>query len=112
MPAVAEPLLDEGTISFTIESRILRELGERLVKQPEVAIVELVKNAYDADAGECTISYEPRRSITVKDTGLGMTLDRFRNGWMRIGTSSKEAVQFSEKYWRLSISIPRFNVRS
>ena len=36
-------VLDRGTISFTIESRILRELGERLVKQPEVAIVELIK---------------------------------------------------------------------
>src|SRR5689334_10069508 len=114
MPASTGPLLDEGTISFTIESRILRELGERLVKQPEVAIVELVKNAYDADAGECTITYEPRRSITVRDTGLGMTLARFRDGWMRIGTSSKEAIQFSEKYFRLITGekgIGRFAVR-
>ena len=43
-------IIDEGELSFTIESRLLRELGERLVKQPEVAIVELVKNSYDADA--------------------------------------------------------------
>ena len=114
MPATEGPLLDQGTISFTIESRILRELGERLVKQPEVAIVELVKNAYDADAGECTITYEPGRSITVKDTGLGMTLARLREGWMRIGTSSKEANPFSEKYSRLITGekgIGRFAVR-
>ena len=45
-----EQLLDHGTLSFSVETRVLRELGERLVKQPEVAIVELIKNAYDADA--------------------------------------------------------------
>ncbi|MEI9964189.1 MAG: ATP-binding protein [Caulobacteraceae bacterium] len=75
------PLLDKGRISFSIESRVLRELGERLVKQPEVAVVELVKNAYDADAEDCTIVYEPRRSITVTDTGSGMTLSPL-SGWL------------------------------
>ncbi|WP_181166482.1 ATP-binding protein [Mesorhizobium sp. B2-4-18] len=107
-------VLDRGTISFTIESRILRELGERLVKQPEVAVVELIKNAYDADATECTVDYDPPRSITVTDDGSGMTLDRFTNGWMRIGTSSKEAIRFSEIYLRLITGekgIGRFAVR-
>jgi hypothetical protein len=50
-------VLDHGSLSFTIESRILRELGERLVKQPEVAVLELVKNAYDADATNCVIDF-------------------------------------------------------
>ena len=107
-------MLDQGTISFTIESRILRELGERLVKQPEVAVVELIKNAYDADATECTVDYDPPRSITVTDDGAGMTLDRFTNGWMRIGTSSKEAIRFSDVYSRLITGekgIGRFAVR-
>ena len=45
-----DTLLDSGEISFSVESRILRELGERLVKKPEVAVLELIKNAYDADA--------------------------------------------------------------
>ena len=83
----APELLDRGTLSFSIEGRILRELGERLVKHPEVAVVELVKNAYDADATECTIAYDPSGSIRVSDDGAGMTLDRFKNGWMRIGTT-------------------------
>jgi hypothetical protein len=91
--------LKQGTLTFTIESRILRELGERLVKQPEVALVELIKNAYDADATECTVKYI-NNSIIVSDDGQGMTLDQFTNGWMRIGTSSKEAFPFSDKYLR------------
>lgn len=93
-------LLDKDTLSFSIESRILRELGERLVKQPDVALVELIKNAYDADAPSCTIGYEPGRSLVVSDTGTGMTLAQFKDGWMRIGTSSKEAIRLSDKYLR------------
>lgn len=93
-------LLDKDTLSFSIESRILRELGERLVKQPDVALVELIKNAYDADAPSCAITYEPHGSLVVSDTGVGMTLDQFKDGWMRIGTSSKEAMRLSERYLR------------
>lgn len=114
LTAKKDNVLDRGTISFTIESRILRELGERLVKQPEVAVVELIKNAYDADATECSVEYDPPRSIVVSDDGAGMTLDRFTNGWMRIGTSAKEDIRFSELYLRLITGekgIGRFAVR-
>lgn len=110
----ASELIDSGQLSFTIESRILRELGERLVKQPEVAIVELIKNAYDADAETCELIYEPGQYLTVIDNGSGMTLDRFRNGWMRVGTSSKEELRLSDRYWRLITGekgIGRFAVR-
>ena len=112
---MAEPtILDKGMLSFTIESRLLRELGERLVKQPEVAIVELIKNAYDADATECEIVFDPGRSITVRDDGVGMTLARFKDGWMRIGTSSKEETPVSVRYERRITGekgIGRFAVR-
>lgn len=114
MTVVKPVVLDEGTLSFSIESRVLRELGERLVKQPEVAIVELVKNAYDADATECTVAYDPPHSVRVLDDGLGMTLKRFIDGWMRIGTSSKESVSFTDRYNRLITGekgIGRFAVR-
>ena len=71
-----------------------------MVKQPDVALVELIKNAYDADAPSCSITYDPMRSLTVSDTGTGMTLDQFKDGWMRIGTSSKEEFSLSPKYLR------------
>ena len=100
MLEIKSTVLDEGKLSFSIESRILRELGERLVKQPEVALVELVKNAYDADAKNCSISYDLEKEVVIGDDGVGMTLNKFINGWMRIGTSSKEAVFQSQKYGR------------
>ena len=98
--ASEELLLDEGTLSFSVETRVLRELGERLVKQPEVAIVELIKNAYDADAKECAVEYSEGRRIVVEDDGAGMTLDRFTNAWMRIGTGAKAHTPFSGRYQR------------
>lgn len=90
-PRAAKGLITSGVAPFSIAGRIVRELGERLVKQPEVALLELVKNAYDADATHCTVRYEPGHSITVADDGHGMTYNEFIDGWMRIGTASKHA---------------------
>lgn len=109
-----EATLADGTMALSIEGRVLRELGERLVKHPEVAVVELIKNAYDADATTCTIRYQRQNAIVVQDDGHGMTLDRFSRGWMRIGTSAKEATTLSEKYGRPvtgEMGIGRFAVR-
>lgn len=109
----AEVATERGELRFSIESRILRELGERLVKQPEVALLELIKNAYDADATTCDVTLEAD-TITVSDDGVGMTFEQFANGWMRIGTSSKESVRLTPRHGR-AISgekgIGRFAVR-
>src|SRR4051812_41109913 len=100
MPPPSNTILDEGTLSFTVESRLLRELGERLVKEPEIAIVELIKNAYDADSTECRITFEPGKAITIEDDGTGMTLDQFGEGWMRVGTSAKGKTPVTPRYRR------------
>ncbi len=78
-------------INFTVDSALLRELGERLVGKPHIALAELVKNGYDADATEVQI--ELRRDqdrIVVTDNGHGMTFDQFRDYWMRLGTPHKD----------------------
>lgn len=101
LPALAaEPLRQIGSIPFSIEGRILRELGERLVKQPEVALLELIKNAYDADATTCRVELLGNDQLVVRDDGSGMTLDRFATGWMRIGTSSKEGQSETQRFRR------------
>lgn len=107
-------VLERGSLSFSIEGRILRELGERLVKRPEVAILELVKNAYDADATECIVDFTDPTQILVRDDGCGMNLDRFVSGWMRIGTRSKEVQGISPMFARRITGekgIGRFAVR-
>ena len=78
------------TLPFTVDAELLRELGERLVGKPHIALAELIKNSYDADATKVTIKFSPDEDrIEVRDNGHGMTLEDFRNYWMRIGTTHK-----------------------
>lgn len=81
-------------IKFTIDAELLRELGERLVGKPYVALGELVKNAYDADATRCVIRFSDD-GIHVLDNGNGMNRDEFVGKWMRIGSTHKRAEQTS-----------------
>ena len=81
-------------LSFTVDSALLRELGERLVGKPEIALAELVKNAYDADATKVAIHMSPKR-IEVWDNGHGMDLTEFRDYWMRIGSPHKQEQRVS-----------------
>ncbi|HEY0003834.1 MAG TPA: sensor histidine kinase [Pyrinomonadaceae bacterium] len=110
-----ETVLDEGTISFQAEGRLLQELGERLVARPEVALVELIKNAYDADSPSCEVRLEEAgKVLTIADQGHGMTFDDFANKWMRIATSTKVGERVSRVYRRRltgAKGIGRFAVR-
>ncbi|WP_060158796.1 ATP-binding protein [Burkholderia cepacia] len=90
---------DTQWVEFTVDAALLRELGERLVGKPHVALAELVKNAYDADATRVVIRFGSD-SIEVSDDGHGMTADDFRRYWMRIGTTHKQKAQFSPRLKR------------
>ena len=63
------------TINFTVDSELLRELGERLVGRQYIALAELVKNSFDADATRVEIRIHDD-SIEVSDNGHGMTENR------------------------------------
>ena len=77
-------------LHFTVDAELLRELGERLVGKPHIALAELVKNSYDADATQVTIKFSPDEDcIEVNDSGHGMTFKEFKKFWMRIGTTHK-----------------------
>jgi signal transduction histidine kinase len=82
------------TLPFTIDSALLRELGERLVGRSHIALAELIKNAYDADATIVDVVFG-RDSIVVRDNGHGMTYEEFRDYWMRIGSPHKERQEAS-----------------
>ena len=75
-------------IQFTVDSELLRELGERLVGRPYIALAELVKNSFDADATNVTIRIDDDR-IEVADNGHGMTFADFEGRWMRVGSTHK-----------------------
>src|SRR6059058_1015195 len=84
--AVARPMA-----TFTVDTHIFRELGELLVGRDSTALVELIKNAYDADATTVSVHGESLDDpelgfMTVEDDGVGMTTPEFRSGFLRIAS--------------------------
>ncbi|MEV0177722.1 ATP-binding protein [Streptomyces sp. NPDC050625] len=76
-------------------------MGEELVPHPDLGVIELVRNAYDADAPTCSIELHavelPGGRIVVSDTGDGMTVDEIIHGWLLLGKSSKTEAKLTRK---------------
>lgn len=81
-----------GSYGFKVSPRVLAPLGLEQLSDPALAVLELVKNSWDADATRVQINVDQkgrRPSITVKDNGTGMSQGQFRDRWLVIGTSHK-----------------------
>src|SRR6267154_216214 len=80
---------------FTVDTHLFRELGELLVGRDSTALIELIKNSYDADATKVVVHGESLNHpasgvITVVDDGTGMTHEDFVTGFLRIASRGKE----------------------
>ena len=73
---------------FTVDAALLRELGQRLIGRAHIALAELVKNSYDADAHTCRIDIEENQ-VVITDDGHGISEEEFFKYWLRIGTTHK-----------------------
>jgi len=84
--------LDQTHLRFAPD--ILRRLGEELISSPYLGIMELVRNAYDADAHLCQIELinteEVGGTLRVLDDGIGMDEQAINNGWLVLGSSNKK----------------------
>jgi len=87
------------TERFSVDAAILRELGAKIVGRPHIALAELIKNAYDADARVCRVTFG-RNSIEIADDGHGMAVDEFTGQWLRLGTKNKTTSGVSRKLGR------------
>lgn len=80
-------------IPFSVSARTAMLIGAENFSNPEGAIVELVKNAYDADSQYCYILFEnedaENRALYILDWGDGMDKKTIETCWMRIGTDDK-----------------------
>lgn len=91
--------------SLQVDANVIRQLGEQLITDPEQALLELIKNSYDADATSIRITIDTSAEapddlplhtsrsgvLTVEDDGTGMDLDAVRQGWLTISLSQKRA---------------------
>lgn len=93
-----------STFTFSVDSSLLSELGEKLVANVHVALTELVKNGYDADATSVKVNIEPipgsAPKIRIIDDGVGMSRSQVVQFWMKIGTPNKVDSPRSEIFGR------------
>lgn len=83
-------------IPFIVSSRTARLIGRENVSNAEGALIELVKNAHDADATNAFIIFH-EQDLFMIDNGNGMTSDVIENAWMTIGTDNKEINPYTDK---------------
>lgn len=84
---------------FTVDARAILTLGRESIKDHTTALVELVKNSYDADAETVEIEIKlnsPEPRIRVGDNGSGMTETQVETDWLRIGYSAKRDERYSK----------------
>ena len=102
----------ERVAKFKPRARLLLQLGDQLIKNESIALLELAKNSYDADASKVDIIMRHPDSIEdgyieIEDDGFGMTADIVENVWLEPGSSYKQKQfverRFTPKYHRLPI---------
>jgi signal transduction histidine kinase len=92
-----------GPPRIEVHPDVLFDLGERLISDEITAIVELVKNSYDADATYASVRVDtkgkvgpdsfykggPAGLVVVEDDGTGMDRDEIEAGWLLVASSRK-----------------------
>lgn len=94
-------IINTGAAPFQPYARLISVLGDQLISDKWVGIIELVKNCYDADAEKVKVkfinfdaddpSFDPslKPMIEIEDDGYGMDLNTILNVWMKPATPNK-----------------------
>jgi signal transduction histidine kinase len=117
---INEDEVDQDELKLKIDAHVVRQLGEELISDPEQAILELVKNSYDADSPWCSIKIDTTYQVTlndifpeseeskesetilkgrilITDRGCGMTRKQIDKGWLTISHSEKRDLKEKKK---------------
>lgn len=97
-------------LHFDIHPSVVYQLGDGLITDAVQALVELIKNSYDADASYASVVISTGENehplsryggakgfIVIEDNGHGMTLDVIRRGWLTISNSPKREMKRLKK---------------
>jgi hypothetical protein len=91
-------------IFFDSDGKLFKHIGRNQIDSETIALIEIVKNSYDADATEVLISFDNvdrhNGEIIVTDNGHGMTHNQFEEFWMCPGTAHKEKEHTSPIFGR------------
>ncbi|RNL72765.1 hypothetical protein EBF04_20870 [Streptomyces sp. I6] len=90
------------TFHLEVHPSVVFKLGEDLITDSMQALIELVKNCYDADAtwaeivintGLAGAGNPANPSIVIRDNGSGMSVEQIRRGWLTISNSVKREMK-------------------
>jgi signal transduction histidine kinase len=88
---------------FKPKARIILQLGDQLIRSENIAVLEIIKNSYDACAQKVTITMEKvdnpeNGSIVIEDDGFGMDYNILKDVWLVPGTTHKKKQIESENF--------------
>lgn len=79
-------------LKYIVEDSTIAELlGVQNFSTDEAAVLELVKNAYDANALNLKIKFQNNQMV-IQDDGIGMNVEDIKKHWMHIGKIVNEII--------------------
>lgn len=103
---------EQGRERFRIDPEVVFKLGQELISDETQALLELIKNSYNADASYAVVRIDTRNApsdlllesenaepgfIEIVDDGTGMKAEEIRDGWLLIARSLKADFKASGK---------------
>ena len=95
-------IIEQNSMPFRPYARLMNVIGDQLITDKKVAVIEIIKNSYDADANIVKVRFcnmsnvgfnslprEEQAYIEIEDDGCGMSLDVIKNVWLRPATPNK-----------------------
>lgn len=82
-------------VPFRVHPRVFAALGADLVTDDFVAVIELVKNSYDAFAQNVRLEFaknsDGNNQLRIIDDGTGMTRETIEDAWCTVATPFKDS---------------------
>lgn len=78
----------KDNLKFRVSAELKNILGRDLITSPDIAILELVKNSYDAHASKVEITFDDDY-LSIADNGKGMSQDDLNDKWLFVAYSAK-----------------------
>lgn len=101
--------IENNSYHFKTHSDLKNIIGQDLINDDNIAIIELVKNGIDANAENIKVTFsEKKKSIIVFDNGHGMSLSDLENKWLNIAYSEKKSIKIKNRLLAGNKGVGRF----